>query len=255
MRPTPNRLHWFASGDGPPWILLHGFTGAASSWSAVAERLPGPVAGLHLPGHHPDAPVPADFRAGVAWIIEALADAGVERARLVGYSLGARAALGVSAEHPAWVESVDLIGVRTGLTTEAERALRRRADRRWIELLTDHGIEAFVDAWEALPLWTSQRRVSAARLAEQRLVRCSHDPAGLAGSLATMGLAEMPDYGETLGELAAPTRLIVGALDERFLATTTRLSQRHQIELIVIPEAGHNVVLEAPDALALALAG
>jgi 2-succinyl-6-hydroxy-2,4-cyclohexadiene-1-carboxylate synthase len=243
------RLHWFSGGSAEPTVLLHGFTGSVASWSEVAGLVDGPVAGLHLPGHHPEAPVQDDFSASLGWVDEVLGAEGIEKARVIGYSLGARVALGLAVERPRRVASLTLIGVRPGLP-QGERAARRRSDQRWIELLENAGIEAFVREWEALPLWSTQRAVAAERLAAQRAVRLAHDPAGLAGSLRTMGLAEMPDYRAAIGDIEVELQLVVGALDRRFRTIAEELCAAHpHIGYGIVPDAGHNVVLESAGGL------
>ncbi len=244
-------VHWYSRGPGTATVLLHGFTGSAASFDALAARCPGPVCALHLPGHHADAPLPASFAAGVEWVCETLSRSGIDGARLVGYSLGARVALAAAVAHPAMWHSLALISGHPGLEDDDARRARRAADRRWIDILRGAGIASFVDAWQALPLWHSQERLPATARAAQRGHRLAHDPAGLAGSLETMGLAQMPALGRHLGGFRMPVSLIVGGLDEKFLGIARSLARRYrQLTFEVVENAGHNVVLEAPDALA-----
>lgn len=236
-------LHWFRSGDELPHVLLHGFTGAAASWTEVASALDGPVAALHLPGHHPEAPVADGWHANIAWVVRTLGSEGITRCRLVGYSLGARVALGVAAAAADLVAELVLIGVHPGLASETERDQRRRADAVWIERLRRDGLEAFVAAWEALPLFATQ---SAETRAGLRAIRLAHDPDALAASLEHMGLAEMPCYAEALATLPVPVTLIAGERDTKF----RQLAAASSRDVIIVPGCGHNVVAEAPGAVA-----
>ena len=247
-------LHWFRRGRGRPTLLLHGFTGAAASWERVAARLPGAVAALHLPGHHPDLPAAADFAANVELIASAIAALDTPPL-LVGYSLGGRAALAVAMAHPELIAELCLVSTHPGLATDAERAARRAADQHWVDCLTNAGLEEFVDAWQALPMWASQRDLDRDLLAEQRALRLTRDPAALAASLTTMGLGEMPSYADALAVTTLSTRWIVGEKDAKFVAIARATARAcPAVDLTIIPGAGHNLPLETPDALAALIA-
>src|SRR5438128_12585220 len=55
------RLRWFEAGEGEPLLLVHGFGGAASNWTAVAPALAGRCRVLvpDLPGHGASTAFPA----------------------------------------------------------------------------------------------------------------------------------------------------------------------------------------------------
>lgn len=246
----------------PRLVLLHGFTGSPSSWDDVVERLdPAPeVLAPVLPGHDPAQPEVggSDFAEIVIDLAGRIAAwGGAEPVHVAGYSLGARLAMGLlvsdalapDRREPLF-RSATLIGVNPGLRTEAERVARRASDERWIELL-DRGIERFVDEWERLPLWATQSRVPLPRLAAQRAERLRHDPRGLQHSLRGAGLAVMPDYRLQLSRVAAPVDLMVGADDPKFLRLaeeTASLLPRGRV--VVVSDAGHNLPLERPEAVA-----
>lgn len=222
-------------------VLLHGFTGAPASWDRVRERLDGPSLAPDLPGHRA-APV-ARWDEAVDRIA-ALCDG----AHLVGYSLGARLALGVLAKHPERIRRATLVGVNPGVGDRPARAAWEASLARRLE---EDGLEAFVDHWQALPLWASQAALPAPVLDRQRALRLTHDARGLAGALRELGLAAMPDLRPALSGIRVPVDLVVGGLDAKFLALARDFARRcPAARVIVVPGVGHNVVLEAPDALA-----
>jgi len=227
-----------------PLVLLHGFTGSPASFDQLAL---GPALAPALLGH--GAPgAPAESFCAEVDRIAALLPA---RSHLVGYSLGARVALGILLEHPHRVARATLIGCHPGLTAEADRRARILADRRWIRTLEDDGIERFVAEWEALPLWKSQRALPRDVRAAQRAIRLAHDPLGLAASLRVLGLAEMPDYGARLGEIRAPVELVVGRFDAKFRALAEQMRARIDgARVTLIADSGHNPILERPDRVA-----
>ncbi len=164
------------------------------------------------------------------------------RTRLViGYSLGARVALGMLASGRA--ARAILISVNPGID-DRERAARRASDAAWAHKLRSEGLAAFVDAWSAQPLFASQARAGE-RLAARRARRLAHDPEQLARSLEVMGLAEMPDYRDVTGQIA----LIAGAEDTKYVA----IGRAMGFPLELVADCGHDPTLEQPTALAAAI--
>lgn len=239
-------------------VLLHGFTGSPASWDDVVARLePRPeILAPALAGHDPaDSGDGGESFAGETerLLARIVAWAGAGPVHLAGYSLGARLALALAARNPELFVSATLIGVNPGLTGPAERADRRAADGRWLELL-DRGIAAFVDEWERLPLWASQSRLPPARLAAQRAQRLRHDARGLQRSLRATGLGEMPDLRPQLARVQLPVTLMVGADDPKFLALAEETAALlPDGRVVVVPGAGHNLPLERPEAVATEL--
>ena len=169
---------------------------------------------------------------------------------LCGYSLGARVALGLLVKHPELFSRATLLSVHPGLQSLAERQARAAADERWVEILHQDGLAEFLQKWEQQPLFATQAALPAAVLAAQEAVRRRHSSKGLARSLRTLGLAHMPDYWPALPALTLPVRLVVGALDEKFTALADRAAEiLPHAEVTRLPGVGHNVLLEAPDAV------
>jgi 2-succinyl-6-hydroxy-2,4-cyclohexadiene-1-carboxylate synthase len=233
-----------------PAILLHGFTGSPASWDAAIAAAPvgSDATALALPGHG-SAPV-ADFAGALAALANDIEAAGLGGAQAIGYSMGARLALGLLVERPGLLSGATLIGVQPGLEDEAERRRRLEADRRWIEILRAGDIERFVAAWESLPMWDSQRRCDPAALEAQRRIRLRHDPGALAEALETMGLSAMPAYRSRISEINVPVEIVAGELDRKFCDLGQSLVAEHpRLSLRVIAGVGHNVPLEAPEAV------
>src|SRR5262249_55892589 len=137
--------------------------------------------------------------------LAALIRARGEKVHLAGYSLGGRVAIGLLCRHAGLFRSATLSSAQPGLHSEAEREERRAADERWCAVLESRGIEAFVEAWEKLPLFATQ---SDEMRRAQRRERLSHDPRGLAHSLRTCGLGHMPSYSESLALVPVPTSIV-----------------------------------------------
>lgn len=216
-------------------VLLHGFAGDPAAWDDVA--IPGDR--IALPGHPGGGPLAGDWAANLTAIAARIGRCDV----VIGYSLGARVALGLVAS--GHVPRGVLVSVNPWIAAH-ERAARRASDAAWARLARDRGIAAFLAAWEAQPLFATQQRAPAERLAARRARRLALDPAQLATSLETMGLAEMPDH---RGEVDERVALICGAGDARYVAIARALPA----PLELVPDSGHDPLLEQPAALARAI--
>jgi len=223
------------------YLLLHGFTGSPRSLAGLAapEGSLAPTLGGHL-----DTPVVGGFDDEV----DRLAALGQGCDGLFGYSLGGRFALGILARYPDRFQHAIIVSAHPGLRTQAERDERRAGDARFVALLRERGLTAFVDAWQALPLWASQGDLPEAVKAAQREQRLRHQAEGLAQSLIAHGLAEMPDLRPPLAHVRSRVDWLVGERDLKFAALGRELTG-------IIPGArlttaaggGHNLLLERPE--------
>jgi len=232
-------------------LLLHGFLGAPASWDEVLAALPshGPAWCPWLPGHGPAAPGPASFDDAAQEVADALAEGAV----LAGYSLGARLALAATLRRPRHARATLLIGGHVGLADPASRAERAALDAQRAAALRTGDLAAFVAAWEALPLFTSQRTLPPALQARQRASRVAHDPQALAWAFDVAGLARMPDLHGAVAVACQPLCFMTGALDERFGSLAASLVRSPWVRHRIAAGAGHNLLLEAPAAVAESL--
>ena len=157
------------AGSGPPVVLLHGFTGSAAGWATLAELLAPEftTVAIEIVGHGgSDAPAgPERYRMrrcvdDLAAVLRAL---GHERACWLGYSMGGRTALQVAVHRPEVVSALVLEGATPGLRSEGERAERMASDEALARRIERDGVEAFVDEWEAQPLFATQASLPAER--------------------------------------------------------------------------------------------
>jgi 2-succinyl-6-hydroxy-2,4-cyclohexadiene-1-carboxylate synthase len=248
-------LHFERQGCGPALVLLHGFTGSGQSMTEVAQSL-----GQHyetlapdLPGHGRSV---AAARAGgtgfddcVDDLVATLASAGHDRAHWLGYSMGARLALGCAVRHPGRVASLVLVGGRAGIADPVERAARRGEDDALAARIETVGVEDFVDEWLAQPMFATLRRRGAPFLAEQRRQRLANSARGLADSLRSLGPGAQPPLFDALTHVSVPVLLVAGSLDRKFVALAHDLAGRlPDAAVCEIADAGHAVHLEQPEA-------
>jgi len=228
-------------------LCLHGFTGSPASWDFLPDRAVLPRLAPALVGHAGANAAEAVQRFEDEVDRLAVLGESLTPVHIVGYSLGARLALAFAVRHPSRVARLTLISAHPGLP-DAERAARRTSDAAWCELLTTRGVPAFVEAWQAQPMWASQARLPGVARAKKQKERLSHSAPGLCRSLRVTGLAEMPNYAPALSEMRVPTDLVAGALDEKFCNLAQILAQKlARARLEIVPDAGHDLLLERPD--------
>jgi 2-succinyl-6-hydroxy-2,4-cyclohexadiene-1-carboxylate synthase len=170
---------------------------------------------------------------------------------VVGYSLGARVALALAMRFPERVKRLVLVGVAYGIQNTHDRLARQRADESLAQALERDGVRTFVDSWEALPLFASQRSLSDKQMVSQRSWRTAHTSEGLAWSLRCLGLGAQPAYRDAFARSTVPVDVVTGALDEKFTTIGGELVRlRTNVQHTVVSGVGHNVVLEAPEVIA-----
>jgi len=256
-------------------LCLHGFTGSPRVWEPVLDRLPGITAWCPtLLGHGSEeddasATAPGHRLASRHGVSTASTFAGeVDRlaswlgahtdqpCHLLAYSLGARLGLGLLLGYPQRFTGATLVGVHPGLADGAERTQRAALDEARAQGLEADGVEVFIDHWQKIPLFASQQDLPSEVLARQREHRLGHQAAGLARALRVLGLASMPDYLSLLPTLKLPVELVVGQEDDKFCRLAETMAEAlPRAAVLRVPRVGHNVVLEAPEAVAETVPG
>lgn len=250
------------AGAGSPLVLLHGFTGAAGSWSAHVGALAArhTIVAIDMLGHGAsDAPADSGryrIEHAAADILAVLDRLEMPGAAVLGYSMGGRVALFLAASAPARVSALILESASPGIADAGERTKRAAEDAALADAIVREGVPAFVDRWERLPLFATQARLPAEARAAVRAQRLGHTAQGLANSLRGLGQGAQPPLFERLPAVAAPALLIAGELDARYATLSREMSRRMpNARLVIVPAAGHAVHLEQPAAFQRAVLG
>jgi pimeloyl-ACP methyl ester carboxylesterase len=125
-----HRVIYRMAGSGPPVVLIHGMVNSSRHWEPVALRLAEEytVIAPDLIGHGDSAAVRGDYSLGAhaSSIRDLLAALGVERATIVGHSLGGGIAMQFFYQFPQRTERLALIS-SGGLGREVSPLLRGAA--------------------------------------------------------------------------------------------------------------------------------
>lgn len=240
-------------GDGFPLILLHGFTGDTTTWAPFYEAL-----GSHskcyavdIIGHgKSDSPVEIDryrMMSVVDDLFLLMEKLGIAKADVLGYSMGGRLALSLAQKYPTKVRKLVLESSSPGLKEE-ERKERIQNDEKLAASIEARGMKDFIDYWEDIPLFKSQKTLPKAvrsRIREQRL---KNSQRGLANSLRGMGTGMQPSWWEDLEKLELETLLLTGSLDEKFCRIAQRMSERlPNSRWEKVEDSGHAIHVEDPE--------
>jgi pimeloyl-ACP methyl ester carboxylesterase len=231
-------------GAGAPLVFIHGSGDSVRSWDEVIHHL-GVLArravALDLPGHGervgeplPDPATVAEYAARVRQDIEGR---GLTSVILVGHSLGSAIALRLALDAAELVERVALIGAGARLRVlpallELARAQPEVAWRQVVEIGHAPGHVAGAGAY--------------ARGA----------PLGASGALyCDLYACDTFDVMAELGEVRQPALVIVGAEDRLTPPKYAAYLAEHlpHATLVTLPDAGHYVLDEAPEAVAASL--
>jgi pimeloyl-ACP methyl ester carboxylesterase len=240
-------LYYEVEGDGVPVVLVHGLALDARMWD---DQLPAladiaRVVRYDLRGFgRSKRDVDTEYsHADDLW---RLADhLGIDAAVLVGLSMGGRVVVEATLAAPERVRALVLLdAVLDGVPwdPDTQRGMRAIGER-----LRSHGLDEAKDAWLRHPFFgPAQRRPDVAR----RLAEMTADYSGVNWT-STDPHVPHPESIEFLSTIAAPTTVVVGALDVPcFREMSDVMAARIPgARAITIPDAGHMVNMEAPEAV------
>ena len=225
-------------------LWLHGAGMNHSVWTLQARAKPfHPCNSLapDLPGHGGSAGgAPASIAAAGAWLLRLLDALGIERASLVGHSMGALVALETAATAPGRVERLALLGAAPRMPVHQSLLQAARDDLpAAAAMIADWGVGT------AAKLGAGGAPGVSLTTAARALLETSR-PGVLAADLAACN-----DYGDGEARAAAvacPTLVICGAADRM---SPARQGQRLAglfpgAGVVTIPRAGHMMMLERP---------
>ena len=226
------RLYYEADGDGPPLLLLAGGMLDVRLWQPQVERLSqaATVIRCDLRGYGRSTAPTGPYRHcdDVRVLLEQL---GIERAWVGGQSLGAGLAIDLALAYP---EAVAGLIAAPALPVLGWQWVEGFPPAPALKLVRTEGVEAAKAAFLDLPLNASAMEQPAVAVALRRMVE---DYSGWHLHNPDPGTFEAPDAIGRLGEIAAPSLVLVGGRDvldarltaERLAADLGRVEQ-HKID-------------------------
>ena len=235
----------------PAVVFLHGAGFDHTTWALHSRWFAHHGFGVlapDLPGHGRSAGAPLPTIADMAdWTASLLDAAGVSKAHLIGHSMGSLIALETAARHPARVSALSLIGTAATMTVGPDLLKAAEAnDHDAVDMVSIWGLgyQAELGGSLAPGLWMHS---GAQRVLEQSR------PGVLFNDLSACNA-----YQNALAAAATVTVPATLILGERDMMTPARAGKALAAALpnartVVLPGAGHMMMVERPDELLAAL--
>ncbi len=235
----------------PAVVLLHGAGFDHSTWALHSRWFAHhgfSVLAPDLPGHGRSAGKPLPTIADMAdWTAALLDAAGAAKARLIGHSMGTLIALETAARHPDRVSGLALIATAAAMTVGPDLLKAAEAnDVAAIDMVSIWGLGFAAELGGSLApgLWMHQG-------AQRVLQKCA--PGVLHNDLAACNAYQ--NALTAAAQIKVPVTLILGERDMMTPAKAgkTLAAAIPNARTIVLPGAGHMMMVEQPDELLTAL--
>jgi pimeloyl-ACP methyl ester carboxylesterase len=238
--PDVKLWYWDTGGAGEAIVLLHAFTGSATSWSyqqPIFARAGYRVIAYSRRGHHRSETGPLDRAGSASGDLHALVDAlKIDRFHFVGTAGGGFVGPDYALSHPERLLSMTLASTQGGATDPSFRAaLTRSQPQSFRDLPPDVrevGPAYRIANPEGLELWKEQERLST-----EGRPRVNQTPVN---DLTW----------DNIGKITVPAQMFTGDADLYMPPPLARLyaSKLRACETAFVAEAGHAMYWEQPNA-------
>ena len=256
------RLAFEETGSGTPVVFVHEFAGDLRSWEPQVRHLSRRYRCITWNARgFPPSDVPDDTgaysqdraRDDVLAVLDAL---DIERAHVVGLSMGGFATLHFGLAHPGRARSLVVAGVGYGAEPDQRERFRSEADIT-ARVLRTEGMAAWAGTYSLGPTRVQFQNKDPRGWREFADMLAEHSAAGSAHTQQGVQ-KERPsvfDLAEGMRKLTVPTLIVTG--DEDWPCLVPSVFMKRTIPgagLLVVPNTGHTVNLEEPAAFNAALA-
>ncbi|HEY6023363.1 MAG TPA: alpha/beta hydrolase [Pseudolabrys sp.] len=258
------RLYYEEAGQGTPIIFVHEYAGDYRTWEMQMRFFSRAHRCItYSQRGYPPSDVPSDAtkysqdiaRDDVLALMDALR---IEKAHVVGHSMGAYTALHVGIHALARCISVVAAGCGWGSTPDAKKREEMKALAAEVgKMFADEGIAAAAAKYADAPMRQAQKNKDPRGYAEFAHMLAEHSAEGHAQTMFNLQL-KRPTLWEmeaALKKFSVPLLVIVGDEDEPCIDGSVFLKRTVPTAgLLMIPRSGHNLPLEEPAAFNAALA-
>lgn len=255
-------LHVEEAGAGTPIVFVHEFAGDHRSWEpqmrffSRSHRCVSFAARGYLPSDVPTDPDAYGQDIASRDILAVMDGLGIEKAHVVGHSMGAYSALHVGLHHPDRCLSVAALGCGWG-SSPAERDASVKACEDIAAMFENEPIAVAAAKYARAPMRLTFEAKDPRGFAEFEAMLAEHSGVGSALTMLNLQL-KRPTLWDLKAELEAfqpPLLVVVG--DEDFPCLDGSLFLKRTVPtagLLVVPRAGHTITSEEPAAVNAALA-
>ena len=256
------RLYYEEAGRGTPVVFVHEYAGDYRTWEPQVRFLSRQYRCVTFSARgYPPSDIPEDgarYSQDIARgdVIAVLDGLGIDKAHIVGHSMGAYTTLHVGINHPARCRSLTTAGCGWG-SNPAERDASKAMVQDIARMFAEDGIAVAGAKYADFPMRQAHKNKDPRGWAEFERMLCEHSGKGSALTMLRVQL-ERPTLWELeadLKRLQVPLLVIVGDEDESCLDGSLFMKRRApQAALYVVPRSGHTITSEEPAAVNAALA-
>ena len=248
-------LHAEEAGQGEPLVFIHEFAGDHRSWEPQVRFFSGGYRCITYAARgYPPSGVPGDGAAysqdrAVADAVAVLDGQGVDRAHVVGLSMGGFTTLHLTLRHPARVASAVVAGAGYGAQPERAEAFRSECEAIAAAFETE-GAQRVAARYAVGPARVQFQNKNPRGWAEFAAALAGHSSLGAALTMRGVQAARPSLYRlrDELAQVRTPVLLVVGDEDEGCLETALMLKRTISSSgLAILPRTGHTANLEEPE--------
>jgi pimeloyl-ACP methyl ester carboxylesterase len=249
------KLAYEETGSGTAVVFVHEFAGDMASWEPQLQTFGQRYRAIayNARGYPPSdvPPTPASYNQDRARldILAVLDWLGVEKAHIVGLSMGGFATLHFGLHHPERALSLTVAGCGYGAEPDKREQFRAEANAT-ADLIERDGIEAFADTYSRGPTRVQFQNKNPRGWQRFRDQLASHSALGSANTMRGVQ-AERPslfDLKNQMAGITVPTLVLTG--DEDWPCLLPGLMMKEAIPsaaLVVMANCGHTINIEEPD--------
>jgi pimeloyl-ACP methyl ester carboxylesterase len=248
-------LHVDSTGAGAPLLFIHEFAGDHRSWEPQVRYFGrGYRCVTYAARGYPPSDVPADPAAysqqrAVDDAVAVLDVLGIDRAHVVGLSMGGFTALHLTLRHPARVISAVVAGAGYGAAPEHAEAFRAECAATAAAFETE-GAQRVARRYAVGPARVQFQNKNPRGWAEFAAALAHHSALGSALTMRGVQAARPSLYAlrDELAGVRIPVLLLVGDEDEGCLEPALMLKRTIPSSgLAILPQTGHTANLEVPE--------
>jgi pimeloyl-ACP methyl ester carboxylesterase len=248
------RLYFEETGTGDPIVFIHEFAGDHRSWEPQVRHFARQYRCLVFAARgYPPSDVPRDLGSygqdrAVADIAAVLDAAGIEKAFLVGNSMGGFSALHFALQHPDRTVGAVVAGCGYGAHPDKEPGFRAESEK--VAVAFDTEGSAGMSQWYGVgPARVQFQNKDPRGHAEHVQVLAEHDAVGAALTMRGVQMTRPSLYAmaDALAGCRAPVLVVAGDEDNGVLETDLMLKRTiPRCGLAILPRSGHVTNLEEP---------
>ena len=247
-------LHYEEAGAGMPIVFVHEFAGDARSWEPQLRHFSRRYrcVAYNARGYPPSDVPDSDERYSqerarddIRAVLDALK---LERAHIVGLSMGANATLHFGLSYPQRARSLTFAGGGYGSPPSARAKFQQDA-RANAQTIREKGMQHFADTYGRGPARLPLQRKDPRGFDEYLRQLAEHSVVGSANTMLGVQSRRPSfyDMGAEIAKLQVPLLILTGDEDEPSIEASVMIKRTApKAALAVLPKSGHGINLEEP---------